>query len=279
MGNRKKYREKFFSVHNFCCFCGGNIAAAEIEHMPSRAMFRSKHRPQGFEFPICVDCNRVSRRSEAIVSFMALSKFDIDIYDKAYNHIRQIMDSIKRHHPALLDEIIRGGKGNRHREKQLQPKIGTDMRLVNLGPITKQHLELFGAKMALAAFYEHTGKPLALSGGVFTTVHTPVDFIEETLPEFPDYFGNFETLKQGRWDVRDQFEYRCALTDNKDAAIFQFFFHQNFLLTSFAFNDLSHTHNYTARWLKPGQLVSVDEALINPLAKYSTSSTFGLNDK
>lgn len=274
MANKQISRERFFAEHEFCCFCGGTEKAVQIEHMPSRIMFRGKQRPKGFEFPICKLCNEVSRQSEPVVAYLAMANNDPEQDGKIAIDLNRQLTSIKRYNPAFVDEILRGGIGNRVKETQIKKSHEVDIRLVSLGTVTQNHMHLFGAKMGMAAFYQYTGKPLSKLGGVSSAFHTALDIAEGKMPEFPDVFGKVETLKQGNWNVSQQFSYRYAITNEQDAAMFQFSFHDNFLITAFIFDDLAETVNTDHNWISPGQLQKVDELGLNPFSKYRSSVSF-----
>jgi hypothetical protein len=69
--NSQQRRRKFFAEHPVCCFCGGRSAAVEEDHFPSRALFRERVWPEGYAFPACVKCNRVTSDDELIVAVLS----------------------------------------------------------------------------------------------------------------------------------------------------------------------------------------------------------------
>ena len=67
MGTQRARRQAFFAAHPHCCFCGGQVAATEIDHIPARHLFRRREWPEGYEFPACTPCNRQSALDELVM--------------------------------------------------------------------------------------------------------------------------------------------------------------------------------------------------------------------
>ena len=65
---RARRREAFFRAHPKCCFCYGENATAEVDHVPARTCFRAKEGPEDFEFPACSRCNRAAALSEQVTA-------------------------------------------------------------------------------------------------------------------------------------------------------------------------------------------------------------------
>ena len=55
----------------YCIFYGGIGPAVEVEHCPPRALFDGRHAPEGFEFPVCRDCNGGTSDEDLLVSFLS----------------------------------------------------------------------------------------------------------------------------------------------------------------------------------------------------------------
>jgi hypothetical protein len=241
--------------------------------MPSRTMFVNKHRPKGFEFPICKACNNVSRESEAVVAFFALAQFDLQPDSARQGQLTSLIARFHSRLPNLVEEVLLGRCGNLIREKRLRKETGIDFRLTELGPLAKSHLYLFAAKMAMAAYYEHTKVALPITGGVDSNIHTMMDVLENTLPKFPNFFGEFRTLRQGAWEVSEQFSYRFSIAEDSAAAVFQFVFHNNFIITSTVLKDRQLTDDPSFKWIFPGALMSVGDEPPNELVRYTYRAT------
>ena len=68
-GAREK-RLAFFAQHPFCCFCGGDVEATEIGHIPAGHLFKNRGWVEGYKFPACSDCNRSSSSDELVMGFI-----------------------------------------------------------------------------------------------------------------------------------------------------------------------------------------------------------------
>lgn len=261
MGSQKRYREKFFSDHPTCCFCGGIRKSEEIEHMPSRIMFIEKHRPRGLEFPACKKCNDSTRKSEPIVAFFALS-MSAEKNVKYRSHMDKLIDHIKRYDRRVLDEIIAGRIYGIKKEKAINNTYKSDYRILNMGEKSKKHIHIFNKKMSIALFYNKTSIILNENARVAIHLHSYFDFISENPPKFPTYLGNFDTLRQGGWNVADQFQYRYVLAVDNKAAIFQFVYHNNMVSTCFVVQDHSMVKDKGSDWEPPNlEAVSITEKM------------------
>ena len=237
MGQQKQRRLRFFSEHPICCFCGGEAAAEEIEHYPPKVMFIGKQRPAGFEFPACISCNRVTRKSDSVVSFFAKYASANAFASSRQKEFEKDAIALAKYCPTTYDEILEGRYGNRALERKLSARVKEKVSVITTGATQKKHLEVFAIKMTAAAFYQVTGK-IAPAGTLFSIFqHTQVDFTQNQFPNELDNLGLFHTMSQGTWDVADQFAYRHSVTKEGDAGIFQFLFHKNLLISAFLFAD------------------------------------------
>lgn len=240
MGESNRHRAQFFSRHPHCCFCAGKSESAEIEHIPPRTMFLNKHRPAGFEFPTCVACNRASRKTDTVVSFLA--KFgSFNNYSEVYSaEFEKSAKAIFRYCPETYEEIINGRVGNRRKEKALRNIYGDEVVLVSLGSKQREHINLFGLKLTVATYYEVTGNIASENARINVVIHTSTNAAENTLPTSLNFLGELRAMNQGSWSVGDQFSYRYGVTENRKTAVFQFLLHNNLLLSTFIFDDPEH---------------------------------------
>lgn len=276
MGNSKAYRKRFFLEHPYCCFCGGSEKAVNIEHMPSRTVFIGKLRPKGFEFPICKPCNDVSRKSEVVVAFLSMSALAGNADETLHADVEKHAMSLANNCPETLEEILAGTRKNLILQRNLKKSISDSMVVVTTGDTTMSHLRLFAAKLGLATYYLHTKKIITNNGGVLPLIQTKVDVITGTMLRLPQYMSEFQTLNQGTWNVRKQFSYRYAITENQDAALFQYIFHNNLVVTTFVFEDMSRIDSIgddKLDWLRPSQLTAVETVWKARLPTISKSFT------
>lgn len=274
MGQARAYRQRFFERHPYCCFCGGKAKAEEIEHIPPRFMFVGKHRPIGFEFPTCEPCNRASRKTDTVVTFLARFASPQDHTKRLDNEFGTVAKALRDYCPETFDEIVEGRFGNRREEKKLRLTFGEKLVVVSLGPKQREHIQLFGLKLTLATYYQVTGMIASISARVAVYPHTSKNIIEGTVPTELNFLGNFSTMRQGSWSVPEQFSYRYGTTDNKNSAVFQFLLHENLLLSTFLFDDpanekaISRLETITIAALQP-----VKDEKRNSLPTLSLSTT------
>lgn len=271
MGEANKYRERFFLKHPICCFCGGQVRAVEIEHIPPRFMFLSKHRPKGFEFPTCEPCNRASRKTDTVVSFLAKFGSLKNLSESYQSDFDTALKGLFHNCPETFDEIYHGRQGNRKAERKFREKYGQDAAIVSLGPKQKEHLNLFGLKLTLATYYFLTDRVATQRARISVSIHTSQNLIEDTAPRELNFLGYFDTMKQGTWQVPEQFLYRFGFTEDKKSGVFQFLLHENLLLSTFIFDEAHERLSSMDDLMTIGDLRPVTEKTILSLPTMSAS--------
>lgn len=167
-------------------------------------------------------------------------------WDRPYIHVAQILsgDSVRKlmsaldaYAPRVREELTRPGKSRS--EWHLRPGSGLAQRRVRViadGPKLKAHLNVYGAKLAMALYREHVGTALPLDGAVWAQFALNAGMTQKSLDERVRIMPLHETLRQGQKNVLDQFIYRY----NKDqrtvvAAVAQF--HRGLWFTLFVSCD------------------------------------------
>src|SRR5262249_23592812 len=98
----------------------------------------------------------------------------------------------------------------------------------------------FGAKLGLALHYEALDSPVPTSGGVQAMFFTNVSALRGDCPkEIIGLLPTPRTLKQGRREVGDQFQYSWALTEEKRHSLFYATFRQSFAIAAVTALDRS----------------------------------------
>ena len=108
------------------------------------------------------------------------------------------------------------------------------------GPILNKHIDVFGAKLGLALHFEAHGSAVPPTGGVQPMFFTNVSALRGELPN--EIFGLLptpRTLKQGKREVGDQFQYSWALTEEKRHSVFYATFRQSFAIAAVTALDRS----------------------------------------
>lgn len=116
----------------------------------------------------------------------------------------QVLSSVAQLSPEVIKELK---LSNKYRST-LYKSNGLLQRATEVkadGPEVKRHLDLFSEKFAMAAFMELCGRPIEMSGIIFTEWHLnrgmPLDMYQRYLSIMP----SFGQLKQGRKVSRGQF--------------------------------------------------------------------------
>ncbi len=213
MGNAKRRSMAFLRMHPYCCFCGGQTLATTRDHWPSRALFDSRQSPEGYEFPACEACNRLSSQSEAIfVMFCRLVRPMVN--GQFDSQTDRLIRALAEQHPELSQSLIsRPIEVRRYlREKGLTLNAGTTthgLGLVNLEhPDIGKAFETYFLKLALALHYKHTASILSQGGGVSLNVWSNADSAKEVPTEaFGPYLKARASLTRQKVDLSGQFVY------------------------------------------------------------------------
>jgi len=102
--------------------------------------------------------------------------------------------------------------------------------LVKLGPISMKHLYNFSAKLTVAAYFNINKKICASETEVVSIIKLNHEILRYGIPKLPFEFQNYETLKQGKKDVSDQFGLAYNTNPDDGLGAFAFEFHRNALV-------------------------------------------------
>jgi hypothetical protein len=226
MGEAKQRRRAHAAIlerYPHCVFCGGSNRATTAEHTPPLMMFRRRQRPNELVFPSCKPCNNGTSHSDLVASFLgrsypeATSKTDRDDDLRDY---KMILQAIKNNIPGLLQEMERG--------------IADETPLLKVdGPIVTSHMQVFGAKLGVALHFELFGCPVPLTGGVLPRWFSNVQAMRGEIPtSLLNILPGLRTMRQGRKDVSDQFQYTWVPTDEGQHTLFYAVFRQSFAIAA-----------------------------------------------
>jgi hypothetical protein len=108
------------------------------------------------------------------------------------------------------------------------------------GPLVSSHMRTFATKLGFALFYEVTRKIVPMAGGVAARWYSNVDRFDGTFPQSVfDVLLPPETLRQGKFNVSDQFSYQWCITEGDRAVLFFASFRHSFAVLAFAATDRS----------------------------------------
>jgi hypothetical protein len=186
--------------------------------MPPVAMFVSRKRPSGFEFAACEECNRTTSAADLVASFFAR-------LDRSYSgdktlilEAQQRRDKVAQLAPGVLEELFRQDKAS----TIWRPEHGLVAKpffKINVdGPTTKAYLTVFGAKLGMALYRQHVGHALPLHGGVHVNWYLNAGLAQSTAEGLLQKLPGLGWLRQGSFEVREQFAYRYNCDDRSVVA-------------------------------------------------------------
>jgi hypothetical protein len=206
-------KSRFLILNPKCCYCGGIKDAEEEDHVPSRQFFFERRRPNELVVPSCSACNRATSSSEQVVAALARAMREWSPRGLDDHRTKEILfNGVRRDVPEVLEEW---GRPLRRKQRasfeKLQTALSMEVRPINVGNLTRQHIRVFAAKLAFALHYHSAKRVVPPSGAVFLKIRSIAEMLWQPLPaEFRGLFGDIQTLQQGRFEVSDQFAFMSA---------------------------------------------------------------------
>ena len=190
------------------------------------------------EVPACDPCNAATRLDEQVAAMIGRVYPDTSTAEEELE-IQKILKAIHNNNPGLLEEL----QPSRRQEDRL-PKVddglphGVGGALNCQGPLLNRSIKTFGAKLGFALHYVVAGRIVPKHGGIAVMWYTNFDRITGRMPnELFRYLGPPETLRQGRWNVGNQFEYAYAVPETGGTAAYFSTFRQSFAVLSWVSED------------------------------------------
>jgi hypothetical protein len=232
--NRSRRRQDILQSEVRCVYCLNEPVT--LEHMPPTAMFKERKRLSGLEFAACKECNEGTRAADAAAAFFArmspreaAPQWEID---EGY----RLIGTLEQLAPHAVREIFDPSKVERVWMKGRDP-IATPKRRLKLdGPATHALMTAFTAKLGMALFREHVGRPLDNGGSVFTQfyfnsgLHRSVAKATLSIMPIPGQ------LVQGAQISGRQFNYRYNC-DNRSIIFLFAAFHDNLFVRACATSE------------------------------------------
>jgi hypothetical protein len=223
-----------------CCFCGGGALATTRDHVPAKALFDGKHRPNALVLPSCEQCQKLSKPHELVAAMVA--RMLPDPSTRALKkEVKKYLTRAGRAVPGLLQEM----RATSEQEakfaeiRHLEPRAAGVLN--HSGPLLNKSMELFGVKLTCALFYEHTRRIITPEEAISARVYTNVDAVQGKLPgEALNIMGEPETLEQGKWSVPNQFWYQYAIDPSKAPAGFFSAFRRSFAILGIVWGHASN---------------------------------------
>lgn len=236
VGLSKDRKARFLSEHPHCCFCGGATPSAEPDHVPSRAFFRAKQWPEGYEFPACVPCNRATRHDEQVVAMLSRLYPDPSTEEEKAE-MRERVRAVAHNYPDVLRETqpnlrqLRRAAAKYGLERP-QGKTYSDIPALSLeGPLVNLAVENFSRKLFCALYYKHAGQILCPEGGIAVRWYTNLQVEADEIPSsLSAVLIGFPKLERSRMNLDDQFFYRWGIAETRAVAGFLAIFRQSFAI-------------------------------------------------
>lgn len=210
-GKPPKLLQRLQAEQPWCVYCGMTTPGETVDHMPPIAMFDLRQRLKGLEFLACQPCNHGSKGLDQLMSLLTRAYPDADT-PEAKAEVRQLFVAIENNFPGVLKEL----KPTRLQLKRAQRTVpdGAVGTLNLRGPIMRDAIFRFGAKVGMALHYEKTRSILPVSGGVLVTCHTNYDLFRNKMPaDVLALVGEPHTLRQGKKSAEEHFGYASTTED------------------------------------------------------------------
>lgn len=204
--------------------------------MPPISMFKGRMRLSGLEFAACKDCNEGTRAADAAASFFARispqqfsPQWEIDEGYRLAGTLAQLA-------PSAVREIFDPAKTERKWIKGRDPIITPKVSLTLDGPVTHALMTVFAAKLGMALFREHVGRPLDENGSVFTQFYFNAGLQRSVAEATLNIMPIPGQLLQGAKSSGRQFNYRYNCDDRSIIFLFAAF-HDNLFVRACATSE------------------------------------------
>lgn len=246
MGNAKRRRSIFFKAHPFCCFCGGAELATTEDHVPARSVFDERKWPEGYNFPACDNCNRLTRQDEKVAAFLSRIKSESDGHQTPAQiaEMKRCLESMRLDYPDAYRSMKMSANDVRKfmKESGLTRPANTsyaDVPVVSVGrPEFITPIRNFGIKLFCALHYKHAGKIVPADWNIAIRLLTNVQLAKGVLTEemFKVLSGR-PTLQRSRNELDDQFSYVFAIANETTTSAYLCKFRESFVLLGIVSNN------------------------------------------
>jgi hypothetical protein len=259
MGEGKRKRRAHAAVLDgcpWCIYCGGDLPATTVDHVPPIIMFAQRRRPKGLEFGSCESCNGGTKHADLVAAMVGRSMPDSET-EAGRAEMKSIFSAVTNNIPGLLQEMYL----SREQQSAAGWREQDGGLLRTNGPLVSSHMQTFAFKIGFSLYYELTKTVLPKTGGVVARWFSNVDRLDGTFPQTVfEHLLPPTTLRQGKFEVSDQFAYQWRLAEGDRMAMFLATFRQSFAVIAFAAADrglLDTETKHPFEICAPGELTSV----------------------
>jgi hypothetical protein len=221
MGQRSKRNAEFLAAHPVCCFCGGGKSSETIDHIPARALFLNRQWPEGYAFPACAACNAASRDDERLMALAVRIKISENYSDQAIAELERSVEGVRYRFPELarrFRELSRVETRQYLRERGVKGPTG-EIYVVEPPQELFDATNRYGAKLAKALHFKHTGSIVPAGAAVQCTTVTNGALLKEDFPKsILELLQSAPRIERHKTMLDDQFTYRFAIVESGDAA-------------------------------------------------------------
>jgi len=216
--------------------------------MPSRSLFNDAAWPEGFEFPACARCQKISRYAETMVGFLSITYSDPNDPPTDAEKQRRFT-GLRRNYPELFPKLFlstekvtkfiaeHGWPVDPFTNRPVSPamsRVTGELRppMLSLNhPEVHEAVEIFGRKLACALHYYETGFIIPRTGAIHVRWYSNVQLVEGAVPEPLHEINKLHrALTRSNRTLNNQFSYAAAISEQKDAAIYLATFRRSFAL-------------------------------------------------
>ena len=235
-----------------CIYCKNRPET--VEHMPPITMFRKRARPRGLEFASCALCNQGTRGADAVASFFSRLHLDYGSGDWQSKEADTLKPILARYAPGVLQEFTEHGKELHLRIRGvIRPMVG-----IRANPLLSANLTVFASKWGMASYREHVGQALPTNGAVYSRWYLNAGPAQQEYDAAMNMMPTFGTLRQGQFQVHDQFAYRFNSDERTITATFAKFHQGLYILTIATAEPDRYLHlappSQTSAIVAPGEL-------------------------
>jgi len=244
--DRKAIREAL--LRRPCIYCGGGTPATTTDHMPSRSLFNDATWPEGFEFPACARCQKISRYAETMIGFLSVIYSDPDDPPSEIEKRRRFA-GLRRNYPQVYVNLFpskekiakfigdHGWPIDPVTNQPIQPVLNrvtghlTPPVLSLDHPEVHEAVRIFGCKLACALHYYETGRIIPITGAIHVRWYSNVQLVEGKFPEvLHEINKSHRHLTRSKRTLNKQFTYASAISEEKDSGIYLATFRRSFAL-------------------------------------------------
>lgn len=248
----KRLREQLLADDPVCIYCTSK--SETVEHMPPVIMFTRRHRPKGLEFACCEACNGGTKHADLLAACVGRSMLQ-GSGEAETEDLQEIFRGLRNNVPGILEEMRPSGDQLAIAGRELPGQ-----KVLNIGgPLVRGFMQQFAVKLTFALYREISGRPVPESGGVLAKWFTNYEDRTGRVPR--EVFENLmppRSLKQGSFEVSDQFAYSFEVSPDGGFARIVATFRYAFAVVGFVSPNLGSFDEVEATPIQRGGLLTID---------------------